>query len=59
MIEQWVLTGDTHGVFTRFKNYDKDFQKNPKAAVIILGDAGLNWTLDEQDSHMKNFLSQV
>ena len=58
MIEQWVLTGDTHGIFTRFKNYNKDFQKNPKAAVIILGDAGLNWTLDEHDSNMKNFLSK-
>ena len=58
MINKVFLTGDTHGEFSRFRNYDKDFQKDPYAAVIILGDAGLNWTLDENDSHMKNFLTK-
>lgn len=52
------MTGDCHGNFTRFKNYDKTLQKDPEAAVIILGDAGLNWNLNEQDSHMKNFLKK-
>ena len=52
------MTGDCHGNFTRFKNYDKTLQKDPETAVIILGDAGLNWNLNEQDSHMKNFLKK-
>lgn len=58
MIERWLLTGDVHGNFVRFKGYDKEIQKDPNTAVIILGDAGLNWTLDESDSHMKNFLKK-
>ena len=58
MITRWLLTGDCHGEFTRFKNYDKEVQQDENTAVIILGDAGLNWTLDEHDSQMKNFLSK-
>lgn len=58
MIERWFLTGDTHANFVRFKNYDESIKKDPNTAVIILGDAGLNWTLNENDSHIKNFLSK-
>lgn len=58
MITRWLLTGDPHGNFTRFKNYDEEVQKDEHTAVIILGDAGLNWTLDERDSQIKNFLSK-
>lgn len=59
MITKLWITGDTHGNFSRFKNYPSDFQKDDTAALIILGDAGLNWTLGEEDSHMKNFLSKT
>ena len=58
MIKEFFLTGDCHADFTRFKNYDKEIQKNPEVAVIILGDAGLNWSLDEHDAQLKNFLSK-
>ena len=58
MITRWLLTGDTHGSFTRFKNYDKDIQEDENTAVIILGDAGLNFTLDEHDAQVKNYLSK-
>lgn len=58
MIKEFLLTGDCHANFTRFKNYDKEIQKNPEVAVIILGDAGLNWSLDEHDAQLKNFLSK-
>jgi len=58
MINRFMITGDTHGEFSRFKNYDKEIQEDPNTAVIILGDAGLNWTLDERDSQVKNFLSE-
>ena len=57
-ITQFLLTGDTHGDFSRFKNYDKDIQKDANTAVIILGDAALNWTLTEQDNLMKNYLAK-
>ncbi len=59
MITNLMITGDCHGNFSRFRNYDKDFQKSDTAALIILGDAGFNWTLDENDSHMKNFISKT
>ena len=58
MIKNWLVSGDCHAEFSRFKNYDKEIQNDPNTAVIILGDAGLNWTLDEHDSQMKNFLSK-
>ena len=58
MIERWMITGDTHGDFSRFANYNIGFQKDANAAVIILGDAGLNWTLDERDSHVKNLIAK-
>lgn len=56
MITRWLITGDTHGEFSRFRNYNEEIQKDSHTAVIILGDAGLNYTLDENDNHVKNFL---
>ena len=58
MINRFLITGDCHGEFSRFKNYDKEIQKDPNTAVIILGDAGLNWTLDEYDAQIKNSLNK-
>ena len=58
MIDRWLITGDCHGDFSRFKDYPKELQKDKYTAVIILGDAGLNWTLDENDDHMKDYLSK-
>lgn len=49
MIEKWIITGDCHRKFSRFKNLDK----TPNTAIIILGDAGLNYTLDENDRATK------
>lgn len=56
MINHWMITGDTHAGFSRFKSYDEKFQQGEDCAVIILGDSGLNYTLDEGDSHLKNML---
>lgn len=58
MIERWMITGDTHGDFSRFKNYNEDVKKNPNVAVIILGDAGFNFFLDERDNHTKNAIAK-
>ena len=59
MIEKVWITGDTHRDFTRFRNYSDEDKNNPNLAVIILGDAGINYTLDEQDSQIKNKLSKL
>ena len=58
MINRVLITGDTHREFSRFKNYDKEIQKDSNTAVIILGDAGINVTNDEHDSQIKNFLTK-
>ena len=52
MIERWLITGDTHRIFSRFKHLDK----TPNTAIIILGDVGLNYTLDENDYDTKRAL---
>lgn len=59
MIEHWEITGDTHGDFSRFKNYCLITKQDPHTAIIILGDVGLNFTLDEQDNAMKNKLTKT
>ena len=43
MITNWKITGDTHGDFSRFYNYDGIFSQNKNAGLIILGDAGWNY----------------
>ena len=57
MIERWFVTGDCHREFSRFKNYP-DSINNDKTAIIILGDAGINYMLDEHDSQIKNYLTK-
>lgn len=52
MIERWIITGDCHGQFSRFKHLDK----TPNTAVIILGDVGLNYHLNENDYAAKKGL---
>lgn len=56
MITNWLLTGDCHRDFSRFKNYPAEVQNDSETAVIILGDAALNWTIDGHDADVKNFL---
>ena len=58
MINNWLITGDCHRNFSRFNNYPKEIQKDSNSAVIILGDAGINWTLDEHDNQIKNNLKK-
>lgn len=56
VINRFLITGDTHQNFTRFKNYSKEIQQDEHTAVIILGDAGLNYFLDERDDFVKDYL---
>ena len=58
MINKWLITGDTHGNFTRLSMLSNDIQKDKNTAIIILGDAGINITLNENDNHLKNYLSK-
>ena len=51
-INTWLITGDTHGNFSRFHEYDEKYN-NEHTAVIILGDAGLNYMMDKRDNGVK------
>lgn len=55
MIKHWVITGDTHGrVEERLGNIQRNICFDPTdTAVIILGDAGINFYLDNSDKKHK------
>lgn len=48
------ITGDCHRDFSRFKI----LKDEEDIAVIILGDAGVNWTLDQNDQDFKHSLQK-
>ena len=50
----YIITGDTHSQFSRFKSLGN----MPNTAVIILGDAGINYHLDERDLSAKRYLAK-
>lgn len=58
MITKFMVTGDCHQDFSRFANYERSFQHDPNAAVIILGDAGFNFWLDERDDYVKDWFTK-
>ena len=55
MIKRWLVTGDTHRDFSRFKRYPAEYN-NSETAVIVLGDVGLNVLLNEHDFYIKKYL---
>ena len=65
MIKHWILTGDTHGgmaTVTRLGNIARnmlDEQKIEETAVIILGDAGLNFYLNNTDKKYKKMIDSM
>ena len=58
MVEHWFITGDTHRDFSRFKRYPENMTDYENVAIIILGDAGINYTLDKQDNELKDYLTK-
>ena len=60
MIKHWIITGDTHGrVATRIENIKRNMSEySPKeTAIIILGDAGLNYYLNKTDKKEKKIVN--
>lgn len=62
MIKKYMITGDTHGNFSRFRslfNNDWGIQADyppDETGIIVLGDAALNYLLNENDKHLKRIL---
>lgn len=54
MIKNWLVTGDTHGqVMTRLMNIGTADYPPEETALIILGDAGINFYLNKTDMNLK------
>ena len=51
------ITGDTHGTFSRL--LAPTIEKTNNNLVIILGDAGINYYLDERDKTKKDYLNNL
>lgn len=51
------ITGDTHRNFTRIHNFCTNEYTSTDDTLIILGDAGINFYLDESDYELKQMLS--
>lgn len=60
-IKNWIITGDTHGgvaTISRVGNIDRNMRCIPaETAIIILGDAGLNYFLNNTDKKYKKLLN--
>ena len=63
MIKNWIITGDTHGgmaTITRVSNINRNMNCIPEeSAVIILGDSGLNFWLNDTDKKYKKILNNL
>ena len=59
MIINYLITGDTHGDFSRFQSYTKAIQRDPYTAIVILGDAGFNFWLDKRDIRLKDSIKEL
>lgn len=56
----FYITGDTHGDFSRIFTFCKNNELEPQRdALIILGDAGINYSGDERDIFLKNQLVRL
>lgn len=58
----FYITGDTHGqTATRIKNliFDWDEEKISNSALVVLGDAGINYNLDNSDKGAKKRINNL
>jgi len=53
------LTGDTHGDFRRIAQFCARMNTQPTDIMIILGDAGINFSGGWYDEHNKKFISKL
>ena len=55
----FYITGDTHGDFSRIAEFCEANGMDKEDAMIILGDAGINYYLDARDRDLKNELRRL
>lgn len=53
------ITGDKHGDYRYVLSFCLEFNTSKEDILIVLGDAGINYFLDEKDYKLKNVLSEL
>ena len=53
------ITGDTHGQFARIQGFAKQIDTTKDDVMVILGDVGLNYYLNDRDVVRKKELSDI
>lgn len=53
------ITGDTHGEFYRIEQFCEEYETTVEDVLIILGDAGINYSLGDRDTQLKNELLEL
>lgn len=56
---KFYITGDTHGQFDRIEKFCHENETTTDDVLIILGDAGINYWLDNNDLKLKNYLANM
>lgn len=54
-----ILTGDTHGEMDRLLDFAEEMELTQEDALVILGDAGINYFCDERDNYKKDLLLRL
>ena len=52
------ITGDTHREFDRIEEFCNEYETTGNDILIILGDVGINYFLDESDDEIKEELTK-
>lgn len=52
-----ILTGDTHRDFDRIFDFCREYETTPEDILVILGDACINYYLDNSDQNLKRELA--
>ncbi len=55
----FYITGDTHGDFDRVFDFCEEYETTTEDVLIILGDAGINFGLNDRDTRLKAELSEL
>ena len=56
---RYFITGDQHGQFGGLKDFCKKAETTTNDVLIILGDAGVNYTLKDNDLWLKRSLTKI
>lgn len=59
MGQRYFITGDTHRDFDRVVEWVMKENKGSESTLIILGDAGINFSLDLRDKNIKKLLNNL